>query len=482
MMKISVQDVVIVGGGLTGVATAIHLVRQAETPLRIAIVEPSEQLGRGLAYGNPEAECRLNGPSARNGIYPDNISHFHDWYVARGLDEQDPDARDVSGYYFPKRYDFGTYLDTEMRKHIAQNPSKSDIHHIVDRATDVVEKDGVFEVALDSGKTVCARVLIVAATPGMASVPSVLSSWPKDDAPFLPDPWDADRLSRIPKAANVLILGMAQTASDVAAVLLKYGHQGPITLLSRRGKRPRKRPPLPAPSDARDETPQTDLYAHFFGPDGAVKPASRILGHLRLEARAAEGHGQSWVPVMEKLRGFISDHWNALPLAEKRRFLRHGRTFYDIHRFRLPPQVESRIEKAEAAGQVRFMSASILDATSRGTGVDIVLRERGQTEATSRTFDVVVNCTGLEDRPAHTRNPFLKALLTRWYARQHATGCGFDVDDCNIAIDEKGCTKPALFIVGPLTYGAFADQQGSVFIVHRVLHIVPNILRQISGR
>jgi len=242
-MTVALYDVVIVGGGLSGAATAIHLVRDAKSPLKIAVLEPNADLGRGLAYCNPEADHRLNGPGSRHAIYPDCLSHFHDWYLAQSLDKRDPEARDTSGYHFPRRYDFGTYLNTEIRKHAKQNPSGSDIIHIVDRAVDVTKDDPHFQIKLDSGDKISAQVLVVAATPGVANIPKTFSSVSTSGSAFLPTPWDTDRLRQIPKSANVLILGMAQTASDVAASLLKYDHTGPITLLSRRGKRPRKRPP-----------------------------------------------------------------------------------------------------------------------------------------------------------------------------------------------------------------------------------------------
>ncbi len=477
-MTASVFDVVIVGGGLTGAATAIHLVREAKTPLRIAIVEPNKQLGRGLAYSNPEADHRLNGPGCRHTIYPKNFSHFHDWYMAQALDKQDPEACDTSGYHFPRRYEFGTYLNAEIRQHVAQNPSGSDIVHIVDRATDVVKGDRLFRITLKSGDTISARVLVVAATPGLANIPPVLSSLPRNGSAFLPDPWDTDRLRQIPKSAAVLILGMAQTASDVTASLLKYGHSGPITLLSRRGKRPRKRPPLDASSYVRENVPEAEKHAQFIGPDSTVKPASRILQELRREAHIRSDRGESWVPTMEKLGELISDHWHTLPLAEKMRFLRHGRTWYDVHRFRLPPQIENRLEAAEAQHQLSFLSATIVDAKPNGSRLEFSLRERGQKDVTFRTFDITVNCTGLEDRPGQTNNPFLRVLITRGFAAHHATGSGFDVNIRGNAIDAKGHTDQALFIVGPLTYGAFADQQGSKFIVRRVLRVIPEILRK----
>jgi uncharacterized NAD(P)/FAD-binding protein YdhS len=184
---------------------------------------------------------------------------------------------------------------------------------------------------------------------------------------------------------------------------------------------------------------------------------------------------------MEKLSELIADHWHSLPIAAKKRFLRHGRTWYDVHRFRLPPQIETRIEAAESRGQIHFLSASILDAKPNGERLDISTRKRGTHEIETKSYDAVINCTGLEDRPEYTTNPFLRALVSQGLAVTHPTCSGFDVDFLSNAIDKTGRPNPDLFVVGPLTYGAFADQQGSVFIARRLMRIVPNILRQVAA-
>lgn len=469
-------DIAIVGGGYSGAGTAIHLARQSEVPLSVAIVEPARELGRGLAYRDPETDHRLNGPAAKHAVYPDALGHFQDWYLKSGLDAQDPDALDSSGHYFARRYDFGSYLDSEAKAHIRQNRSNSHIVHIVDRAVDAVRTPDGFRIVLGDGTEISARVLIVAATPGRAAVPSAFSGLLPDDPAFIPDPWDGARVRAIPPDANVLILGMSQTASDVAAILLKYGHRGALTMLSRRGLMPRKRPPDEAVATNPEGIPPSNVVAQFIGPDGAPKPLSQILRQLRRDAAEAAARGASWVPVMDKIKDTIVVAWSRLTLAQKMRFFRHARSWYDVHRFRLAPQIERRLEEARARNQLNCLAARVVDVSSRHGQVEIALRERGQTIDETRTFDVVINCTGLEARLAKTGNPFLQALLSRGYFTPHATGLGVDVDEnCN-PIDKTGQAIRDLFVVGPLAYGAFADQQGSVFIMRRMLGILPDII------
>src|SRR5712672_3027790 len=51
-------DVAIVGGGASGTLVAVQLLRRARGPFRIALIERSGALARGLAYG-PAEPCHL---------------------------------------------------------------------------------------------------------------------------------------------------------------------------------------------------------------------------------------------------------------------------------------------------------------------------------------------------------------------------------------------------------------------------------------
>ena len=87
-----------------------------------------------------------------------------------------------------------------------------------------------------------------------------------------------------------------------------------------------------------------------------------------------------------------------------------------------------------------------------------------------------MNCTGPGMRPDRSTNPFVRALAARGFAAPHPAGMGFSVDDECRAIGAGGRADPHLRIVGPPTYGAFADQQGASFIALRLCRIMPDIV------
>ncbi len=468
-------DVAIVGGGFTGAAFAIHLSRMAERPLDIAIVEPRGRLGRGLAYDTADPDHRLNAPLPVHFLYPDAPDHLRDWYAGRGGAARDPDAQAPDGGIYMRRGEFGRYVEEQFRDHIAANPSGSTIRHVRSRAVSARRISRGYALSLDDGREVSAGLTVLAAGYDRPTAPPPFDGAISDRPGFLGDPWDTARLREIPADARVLLLGMAQTASDVIAVLLRSGHRGPIAAVSRHGLRTRPRPRTGAgpPPDVVDRIVRpVSLFTAAHGRQASVRG---LLRTLRSEARRAEAAGGNWLEPFGDLRDSVWDVWPALPLAEKRRFLRHLRVWYDVHRFQLPPQVETRIAEAEAAGQVSFEAASCVSAASDNGTLSVTLQRRGGGGRRRETFDAVVNCTGPGTRPDRSTNPFVGALVARGFAVPHPAGVGFRVDEESRAIGAGGRADPHLRIVGPPTYGAFADQQGASFIALRLHRIVPDI-------
>jgi uncharacterized NAD(P)/FAD-binding protein YdhS len=71
------KHVVIIGGGFSGTLTAIHLARSC-TPnsLRMTLVNPTPDIGRGLAYRFDDDNLLLNVPAGNMSALADEPGHF----------------------------------------------------------------------------------------------------------------------------------------------------------------------------------------------------------------------------------------------------------------------------------------------------------------------------------------------------------------------------------------------------------------------
>ena len=95
--------VVIAGGGASGTLTAAALVRASEDT-RVVILEPREDLGRGVAYSTDCPEHLLNVPAASLSAFSDRPDDFVRWLRASGLGPFDTRA-------FVARSLYGSYLN-----------------------------------------------------------------------------------------------------------------------------------------------------------------------------------------------------------------------------------------------------------------------------------------------------------------------------------------------------------------------------------
>ncbi|MBX4413259.1 hypothetical protein K4G92_23035, partial [Mycobacterium tuberculosis] len=58
----------------------------------------------------------------------------------------------------------------------------------------------------------------------------------------------------------------------------------------------------------------------------------------------AAQQGLSWQVVLDAVRQQGQRIWQALSVAERQRFLRHLRHYWDVHRYRVAPQVAEVLE------------------------------------------------------------------------------------------------------------------------------------------
>ncbi len=471
------KHIAIIGGGYTGAAVAIQLSRQARNAHRISVVEPRETVGAGLAYSTSDPDHRLNAPDMVHFLTPDDQQHLRRWFEEQGGARYDAEAETADGALFIRRGDFGRFVAEQFAAHQNVNPSESSINHLRDRAIDIEQSGAMFRIALDSGHSLTADLVVVATSNEKPSIPKPFASSVAAHPAFHANPWHLPSIEGIPIDARLLFVGTALTAADLIVTRLRLGHRAPIIAMSRRGLR---------------STRRTTAASTFTGPfwDRIVRETSLfvakhgrheglhdLINALRIEIQAAEARGEPWQAPFDDLRDSVWQVWPALPLAEKRRFMRHLRPWYDVHRFRLPPQVETKLDLAIGRGQLRYKAAHILSATSNGGGITVEYRDRFSDAVHTEDFGAVINCTGPEPRPDRTENPFMQALISRGLARVHPVGVGFDVDDTSAAVDANGGSNPRLRMFGPLTIGQFGDPQGTPFILSHICTQMPEIVK-----
>ncbi len=270
-----------------------------------------------------------------------------------------------------------------------------------------------------------------------------------NEGPSLPsEPWRHEGWGdpgpcRIPREASVVVVGTGLTMVDRVLWLLHGGHRGPITAVSRHGLLPQAHGPgAPLPLSAQ---------AVPFG--AKLTP---FMAWIRARASAAEREGPGWRNAFDGLRPHTQALWAHLPQAERRRFLRHAKPFWDVHRHRIAPHASRCLNEAQARGQFRVLAGRVEAFEPRPDGsVEVDVALRGGTGRETLTAAAVFECRGRAGDVTRSENPLLRDLLDRGTARPDALGLGLEVSDRCALLDDRGRESESIYAMGPVTSGTF---------------------------
>lgn len=422
--------IAVCGGGAAAVLILQALKHTSTHPADVTIFEPRDRLGAGLAYST-SCEAHLLNTRACNMSVTGDQDDFVRWLRT----ERRSRVLNWTGEDFAPRSYFADYL----QERLADLRSARNLHiSWVRSAADSVTAPGRgWEVIPAQGDPVVADVVIIA-TGNEAPRSLGIACAPSMQRLIIEDPWDSTQKAEIPRAEPVLLVGTGLTAVDIATELLQGGHSGAIIAVSRRGLIPRAHGRIAAATEGLVQAAPTSLRA--------LVPYVRRLS-------ADDTHGAKWRRVFTELRSMAPSVWRSWSLRDKKRFLRHVRPFWEVHRHRLPPRVHARIAGAISSGRLSIVKGHVAHVEPRGPGA---LRVSVRYARGTQEIDVarIVNCTGSELNPERTQNPLLQALIGDRIGKADATGLGLAVDADSRLIGANGSAQHGLYAIGSLTRGA----------------------------
>lgn len=439
--------IVIVGGGLAGAACALHFLRDHSFRVEadLTVIEPREILGAGLAYSTPAPEHRINVAASRMSLFPEDPLNFEAFARAQNVPEHDPASQMPDGRLYPARAVFGRYVSSMLAEAIEAACGRIRFFHARAVAQSVLQVGEGFRIALRNGDTVEADALVLAVSHTAPDLPAVFSGLGN----VIANPWHVPALREIPARARVLIVGTGLTACDVVASLLAQNHLGPITALSRHGMLPRPRTEKPVEAEG-------DFSTH------PETTALGLLRRIRAAVAIAQAAGRPSENIVDALRQQADAAWGTLDWPERRRLLRHLRTYWDVHRFQSAPQIDAALAGARKTGQFCVRAGFLLAA--RETAKSIAIEYRRPRSATGESefvyADVIINCTGPGHRSVIATHPVLKNLAQSGALQPDPARLGIFVDQESRVIRADGHAWKNLFVAGPLARGTHGELMG----------------------
>jgi uncharacterized NAD(P)/FAD-binding protein YdhS len=404
--------VAIIGGGASGTIVAAQLARLG---VRSLLIDGSGRMGRGVAYSTTEAAHLLNVRAEGMSAWAGEPDHFAKRFEGEG----------GSPRGFAQRRFFARYLKEMLDEAVASGRTE-----LAEATAVSATKDGdAWKVGFADGSSIGAQVLVL----GVGNQePEALKAFADVGRRFVRNPWGADARAAVDELARTggaaLLVGTGLTMVDLVLSLDAAGHQGRIVALSRRGLIPRAHADFdPAPVDY-DQLP------------GGLRGMFRWL-----RRRSAE---VGWRAAIDSLRPYSHGVWQALTHDEQRRFLRHARPWWDVHRHRIAPEVASIVARMVAGGQLEIVAGRIEAAREAPGGIDVEYRRRRAAQGRTETFANAFNCTGPLHSIARSKDPLLRSLLDAGQVKPDHLGIGLEVtDDCRAG--------NRLWALGPLTKGRY---------------------------
>lgn len=409
---------------------AVNLLRRVPG-LSVAVLDKGTLPGCGLAYGT-KYDCHLlNVPAGNMSAFPGEPDHFLRW--ARANYGQSVEATS----FLPRRF-YGRYVSSLLEE-TTRRRGVENFRWIQGEVTSFVRQRSHVTIQLKDGSTLVAETVVLAmgnSPPGNLNIPGLS----EDSERYAPSPWSAEALDGIPENGNVLLIGSGLTSVDVAVALKSEGFAGHIHILSRRGLLPRIHR-------------RTHCWPQFWN-EQSPRTTRGLLRLVRAQVRAAEEANSDWREVIDALRPVTSKIWQSLPVRERKRFLRHVRPYWEVHRHRIAPEIGKTVTQLVDSGKSTVHAGRLTAYREFGDHVEVAWRDRQTQAQRLLRVDRVINCTGPETACRRLNDPLIKSLLTQGLARPDPLSLGLDVDSNGALVDFSGTPSSFLFAIGPIRKGS----------------------------
>jgi len=419
--------IAIIGGGFSGTLVATHLMKKiTDSPARIILIERAPRFARGFAYSTNSVHHLLNVPAGKMSAFPDIPDHFLNWAQKR-----DPK---IQANTFVPRMLYGEYLQSVLHESELKKSPDVRFDRLNDEAVSIspLKNNKGAVIHLESGTLLPVNSIVLAVGNYPPRNPNVKEPSFYKSKKYARDPWAPNSLAGISPDDSVLMIGTGLTMVDKAVELKSRGHTGIIYAISRHGL-------LPQPHKVDTNQKQIDLKLDFKEPI----TVRNLLHTIHKKVISVANEGGDWRLVMDDMRHYVQKLWTLLPLAEKQRFFRHVRPYWDIHRHRIPPEAFAIIDSMKKTGQLEIFKGRIKKYEESSNHVEVFIKEN------ILKVSRVINCTGSELDFCQIQDPLIVSMMEQGLIVSDKLSLGLDASINGALNDINGNTSKVLYTLGP---------------------------------
>jgi uncharacterized NAD(P)/FAD-binding protein YdhS len=429
------RTIVIVGAGFSGTVVAINLLRLDYTaPVRIVLIERAEKMARGAAYAEKLYPYLLNVPAGRMSLNSSDPMEF-----LKFVQQRLPDA--TAEDFLPRPL-YGQYLALSLLDAEADAPDHVDFQRIHGEVIGVDRLDpttSLWQIELSDGSSFVAdEVVLALGNPPPGQVPGTESL--VGSPAYVADPWATP--PEFQRGETALVLG---TGLSMADTVLAGSDTAPADtvfhVLSRRGLVP----------------PSQSAFRHAGCDEDAtplLRAASRSARHLMRAVRNltddVQARGGDWREAITFVRTLAPAIWQRLEHRERKRFLRHARPYWEIHRHRLPSVTVAKLNALRSNNKLYIHAGRIVKFELADDKVLVTWRPRREEHCQTLVVDRVINCTGADYNVKQSGDPLFQSLLEQGIASPDALRLGLRTGTNGALIDVQDNVVPNIYYIGPM--------------------------------
>ena len=425
------RPIAVIGAGFSGTIAALHLLKRLPADQPVLLCERAPEFARGVAYATGEHEHLLNVRATNMSALADEPQHFSDWLSRRPTQDG---LHDTAAGTFASRGLYGQYLRSILDYAMRETAGHAQLRLMPDDVVDIVAgPDGGFVLVCAGGARLDVSGVVLA-----------VGNLPPEESPdqrICANPWGEKAWRPVSGDLPIMIVGTGLTMVDLVLALRRRGFNGRIVAMSRGGLLPTRHAPT-----GTWPTPHLTLAEEQSLP--------LLMARLRDEVFAAAQQGIDWRAVIDSMRPVTASLWTRLPVAERRRFLRHARRYWDVHRHRMAPPHADLIAEMQREGTLQVLAGRIKHMQPAADAVQVCYRPRGAQADEAMPVQRVIMASGLE-HIARTRDPLMQRLLDRGLIRVDSQGLGLDVTDGLNVVRGDGTPAERIWALGPIVRGVF---------------------------
>ncbi|MDQ3101933.1 MAG: FAD/NAD(P)-binding protein, partial [Bacteroidota bacterium] len=426
----------IIGGGFSGMLTAVQLIRNCDRPIEIIVFNERGTLAKGIAYDPYSRRHLLNVTTRRMSAFSDRPDDFLD-HVMATPEFMRKDRSLIADSFLPRAI-YGEYLVQVWKDALdLAHRKKVSVQVVEDLVQDLDVEEDLHILRTAASGAIAVESCVIATGNHFPRDPKIRNIGFYPDARYFRDPWKMDSVQGATDDLPVLIIGNGLTMVDTVLGLLEQGYKGKIHSISPHGFSI-----LPHRHTGFKYTQLTDELPLKFGLADLVRLVNKHV-------KAVREYGITAEPVIDSLRPFTQQIWKGLTREERMMFMSRLRHLWGVARHRIPLNTYDRIQQLRIEGRLKVSSGTLSDLTAHADHVLVEYFDRKDRQEKEMKVSRIINCTGPETNFMQLQKSFLKNCLQKGILVQDELKLGLRANTTTYqVINAKGDVQQELYTLG----------------------------------